>query len=68
MPKQISIEEILKTNPEIDKSVLTESEKLGEELKKLGLIRRGYRLGPPARVRRDQDHDPRLTHLKHRHH
>ena len=44
MPKWLNMKEVLKNNPGVDREKLKEASKLFEELKKLGLTRKGYRL------------------------
>lgn len=68
MPKKINLQEILKKNQHIDPKKLAEAIKLTEQLRNLGVTRRGYRLDSPLtrrRVRTDMsdEYDPRTVRL-----
>ena len=47
MPKQIDLDEILKSNPHIKREELQELENLAEALRAYGQRRQPYRLVPP---------------------
>lgn len=66
MSKPADIEEIIKNNPKIDRKKLKQASKLFDDLQKLGMTRRGYRLHirslRPADA--DSEDDPRTVYLR----
>ena len=71
MPRKVNIKEILKKNLHINAEQFKDSLQLTEELRKLGLTRRGYQLTSPLvrgriHIVDDSDPDPRTVQL-HRH-
>ncbi len=68
MPQKLDIKKILKKNPQVSTAPLEEASKLAQEVRKLGLIRRGYRLASPSTRGRihttdEADSDPRTIKL-----
>lgn len=68
MPKKINIKNILKKNPKVDKRELEKGFELLENLKKMGLAKKGYKLVSPCERQRVQVNDgiaedPRTIHL-----
>ena len=68
MPQKLDIKKILKRNPQVSTAVLGEASKLAQELRKLGLTKRGYRLASPSARGRihmadEADSDPRTIKL-----
>ena len=66
----MTIKEILKKNPRIDAKALKEGFDLGEQLRRMGVSRRGYRLTYPFRRKQMHtsdliDSDPRTVQLRH---
>jgi len=68
MPQKPNIKKILKKNPKINAKQLKEGLELTEQLRALGLTRRGYRLASPFARKRvhiveEFDSDPRTVRL-----
>jgi hypothetical protein len=68
MSLKLDIKKILKDNPQVSTELLRKAQKLGLELRKLGTLRRGYRLTSPTARERVRaaggvDHDPRTIKL-----
>ena len=68
MPQKIELEEIAKSNPQIDLSKLREGIELSEKLRNIGLSARGYELASPIARKRaevvDPAEDPQTVHLR----
>ena len=68
MSKRADIEDIIKNNPRVDRKKLKQASKLFDDLQKLGMTRRGYRLHIRSLrpVDADSEVDPRTVYLKER--
>ena len=69
MPQKISLDEIIKNNPQIDPKQLEEGINLWKELGQAGLVRRRYSLVPPfskkrVRIADNSYEDSRTIHLR----
>lgn len=58
MPQKIELDEIAKTNPQIDLAKLREGIELNEKLKTIGLPARGYEIAPPFARKRAEVVEP----------
>ncbi len=68
MPQKLDLKEILKKNPHINPQKLAEAVKLTEQLRDLGVTKRGYRLASPLTRKRvtiyvSDEFDPRTVQL-----
>jgi len=68
MPKKINLNEILKANPNVNKKELEKGSELFENLKKIGIEKKGYKLVSPidrqrVHVNDGLSEDSRTIHL-----
>lgn len=63
MIKKLKLQDIIKSNPRVNRKTLKEIAEIHDELKKLGLTRKGYGLGYRFRSPSDTD-DPRTIYLR----
>ena len=68
MVEKLDLDEILQKNPSVSKQDLANNEALAEELRKLGMHRKGYGLASPSGGRQatsssDDASDPRTVDL-----
>lgn len=62
MIRKLSVREVIRNHPGVDRKTLKEATELQEEWKKPGFARKGYESGYGFRRPRDTDDDPRTIH------